>query len=155
TGRILSSSIPVAIGLISYSLYLWHWPLLVLAAYWFVRPLTTAEGLVVVAAAVLLATASWRFVEQPFRRRSVLSPRLLFAGTAAGVLVFAGIAGASIVYRGFPARVPDEVRRLEAFENDVSPKRLACHDGSKFVPPEHACVFGAAVPPTVAVWGDS
>ena len=52
----------------SYSLYLWHWPVLVLAART-LGPLTPLETVVAVAASVLLAASSYRFVEQPFRGR--------------------------------------------------------------------------------------
>lgn len=65
---LLRSRPMVGIGLISYSLYLWHWPLLA-----FYRATWVGEGslqvrLILCAAAVLLAIASYRYVEQPFRR---------------------------------------------------------------------------------------
>lgn len=56
-----------AIGLISYSLYLWHWPLLV-----FLRldhEPETFEKIGLVLASIALAALSWRFVERPFRSR--------------------------------------------------------------------------------------
>ena len=66
-GRVLGSP-PVAFtGLISYSLYLWHWPPLVLAGAYLARPLTVPEGLLVLVATVPVAVASWRWIERPFR----------------------------------------------------------------------------------------
>ena len=67
--RILSSAVPVWIGRISYSLYLWHWPVFTLF-----RRTAGLESvpLVLAALAVSFAAAelSYRFVEQPFRRRA-------------------------------------------------------------------------------------
>jgi peptidoglycan/LPS O-acetylase OafA/YrhL len=56
------------VGLISYSLYLWHWPVAVYTlSYW--NPLTKVVKTIALAAIFILATLSWKFVEQPFRQR--------------------------------------------------------------------------------------
>ena len=56
------------VGGISYSLYLWHWPLIVLTPYATGHPLTALTKPVVLAASLLLAWLSARFVESPVRR---------------------------------------------------------------------------------------
>ncbi|AFK54255.1 acyltransferase family protein [Tistrella mobilis] len=66
----------VFIGLISYSLYLWHWPLLAAARTVLERRPTLSEGIACVVLAGVLAALSWRFVEQP-TRRGVLRPAAL------------------------------------------------------------------------------
>jgi len=66
--RWLSTAPAVGVGLISYSLYLWHWPLLAFGAAIAMRPLHPQEAAVAVALAFLLAWLSYRFVETPFRR---------------------------------------------------------------------------------------
>lgn len=82
SGRILSSKPMVGIGLISYSLYLWHWPLVAFANYWSFSPITREFKLVLVIASFLLAFCSWKFVELPFRRKFVCaSQRAMFAFT--------------------------------------------------------------------------
>ena len=97
--KILSARLIVMIGLISYPLYLWHWPLLVFARLikgWQPRPFTRA---VMVVAAVVLADATYRLIERPIRfgnnkRRSAI--RLLpgLAATAAlGIIAYHGIIG--------------------------------------------------------------
>jgi len=86
--RLLSARPLVFVGLISYSLYLWHWPLLVLSrsAGW------SAYGLPVVPAGIFLVVvlavswASWRWIERPFRTRALAAAGphwTLGAGTAA------------------------------------------------------------------------
>jgi peptidoglycan/LPS O-acetylase OafA/YrhL len=63
----------VLIGLISYSLYLWHWPLIALYSYRMERPLDASEAGAIVLLSMALAYLSWRFVERPFRARHTSS----------------------------------------------------------------------------------
>jgi len=92
-GRLLSSRPAIWIGLISYSLYLVHWPI---AVFW--RYLTMqAPGLLgataITMASIPLAYLSWRYVEQPFRKRtSASSLRVVLTGLAA--LAVIGLIGA-------------------------------------------------------------
>ncbi len=65
--RILGSRVPSYVGDISYSLYLWHWPVIVFWTYWVNRAPTKEECVVLLVAAVVLADLSTRFVETPFR----------------------------------------------------------------------------------------
>ena len=85
----------VAVGLISYSLYLVHWPIIVFTRYALLRDLHGWEIVAAVAASFVLAYLSYRFVETPFRRprRPISRPRL-FTGTAA---VLAGICALGLV----------------------------------------------------------
>lgn len=96
--RLLSTRPFVFVGLVSYSLYLWHWPLIVFARYqgWFTgTPLETAA---ILAASFGLAVACWRFVEVPAKRSRFLAgrARLLWgagaatAGASVALLVLAG-----------------------------------------------------------------
>src|SRR5581483_6270155 len=87
-GRLLSLPAVVFVGLISYSLYLWHWPILVFTKYWSAGEPTVAFRVGVLAACFAAAALSWRLVETPFRRRRVLpQARGLFAFCAAGFAV--------------------------------------------------------------------
>lgn len=73
------------IGLISYSLYLWHWPL---AAYYSnFRSLEGMARIWLLAAAIAIATASWWFVERPFRQKSRRLGRRATLAAAAGTMV--------------------------------------------------------------------
>ncbi len=67
-GRVLSLPPVVFVGLISYSLYLWHWPVIALPKYVLMRSLTPMETTLAVAVSILLAVLSWRYVERPFRQ---------------------------------------------------------------------------------------
>jgi peptidoglycan/LPS O-acetylase OafA/YrhL len=109
----LESRAFVGIGLISYSLYLWHWPILVLARYVLVRELHWHEAVAALAAAGGLAYLSWKFVETPTRRLA-LKPRGWFAMFAAAAAAFCGAAVLLINAGGLPGRFAPEVNQLNA-----------------------------------------
>jgi SGNH domain (fused to AT3 domains) len=71
------------LGDVSYAVYLWHWPLIVLIPYVTRVPLTTVHKLVILLLTFILADASTRFLEQPVR----LSPRLRSGRTGRAVLI--------------------------------------------------------------------
>ena len=95
--RILSAGPVVFVGLISYSLYLWHWPLLAFPRVIEMGPLSIGTRVGAVALSVALAVLSYRFVELPFRRRpaNAATSRTL-AVPAVCVLALALIALANI-----------------------------------------------------------
>lgn len=103
--RLLSMRGLVLVGVISYSLYLWHWPLF---SYWqltFDRPPGVAETCALIAASLLAATLSYRYIEQPFRRRAVI-PRLrrTFIAGFGVMAAFIAAGGGLSASKGLPAR---------------------------------------------------
>lgn len=91
--RVLSWRPLVVVGLMSYSLYLWHWPLLVFARYYYLSALTLGGTLWFMALSVLIAYLAWRFVEQPVRTRALIPRRrnlaILFGATSAALVALA------------------------------------------------------------------
>lgn len=79
------------LGEISYPLYLWHWPLLVLPSTYLSRPLEIYERLIAIAATILFADLTHRFIEEPYRNKKVL-PSLIYKKVAyvTGLSVFMG-----------------------------------------------------------------
>ena len=124
TGRLLSTRPIVFIGLISYSLYLWHWPMLVFTQYWTTGAFALWRRILVLFISAMLAVLSWKFVETPFRKGVILKTRtqiFAFAGAIATVIF---LAGASIdLMQGVPARLPPGVRRYADGKKDT-PFRL-------------------------------
>ena len=94
-GRLLSIKPLVAVGLISYGAYLWHWPLLVFARH---LSLTEPSELTFAILALLtfpLAYLSWRYIEKPFRTKSIFSRKAIFTLSFIGSALFitVGLAG--------------------------------------------------------------
>ena len=110
--RILSSSPFRLTGLISYSLYLWHWPIVVFTKYYYIE-ISAFQKVLIVAASFIVAFLSWKFLEQPGRYgfKSWARPRLFFA-TAASIALIGSIGWSALESGGFPSRVPESIQRL-------------------------------------------
>ncbi len=152
-GRMLGWRPLVGVGLISYSLYLWHWPLIVFTEYATDRPLAGGTQIAIIGASLLAGTLSWRFVERPFRdsRRVPARAIFLFTGTAMGLLC--ALAFGLVTMGGWPTRFAPPVLAQMAGQKDFAPTRKPCHD--TFMRDAAPCVLGAAVPPDTMLWGDS
>lgn len=161
SSRMLSQKPIVFIGLISYSLYLWHWPLLVFSKYynnyhygtkfqnWQLR-----LGLLMLS--VALATASLKWIEAPFRKRLLCSRRsqvFAFAGCATLLLLCFG--GGVYLKQGMPSRLTSQADKFfyskfeVVFHNDVTPQQAAAGQFAE---------LGAQntnQPIKILLWGDS
>ena len=104
------------IGLISYSLYLWHWPILAFARYVAVRPLTHVETFAALAASFVAATLSWRYVERPARRG--LSDRTVWFMSLGGIVALVAAGMLVVLGDGYPGRVAPAVAALNAEEGE-------------------------------------
>nr|WP_269326953.1 acyltransferase family protein [Kineosporia mesophila] len=103
SGRVLSLPLLQFIGARSYSIYLWHWPALVIAPYLLERETTTYEKLLVALAALGLACAGYALVEQPLRHHEQLRAQPGQAGVLAAALTAVTIALA-VLAPALPAR---------------------------------------------------
>lgn len=113
---ILANRLFVAVGLISYSLYLWHQPMFAFARYWFVDEpsVTVMAGLIMLAAC--MACLSWRFVEQPFRCSEAVSARAAVGSLLAGSALIAGIGIYLILQDGRAGRWYQDAAFLERYD---------------------------------------
>ncbi len=109
--RVLALRGLVFLGLISYSLYLWHWPVIVFGQYFLVRPFSLPQALVALAVMLAAAVLSWRYVERPFRNRTLGFGRVALI-VGGGVLVLAAAASVLLAVRGLPGRFPPAAAAL-------------------------------------------
>jgi len=157
-GAVLGARPLVWIGKLSYSLYLWHWPIIVLTRYYLMRELEQGEKIAVVGASVAVAYLSLRWVETPFRTGRVAASRAMLIGSAAiGVMCFMGAGVATYLFNGLPQRFPEQVRQLAQGANDTNPQRRLCDNRpASMIARGGACLIGAPdAPTTFAVLGDS
>jgi hypothetical protein len=121
--RVVLASPPLVwIGLISYPLYLWHWPLLVFFATIKFGWLTLPERELILLGSGLLAWLTYRFVETPFRFGHP-GPRHL-AGLCAAMVLVAAAGGMVVQGRGFDFRMPPEIREMADVRTDSSKWRF-------------------------------
>ncbi len=158
--RILSHRFVVLLGLISYPLYLWHWPLLSFANIFAVTVPSDGVRVAIALSSVLLAWLTHTLVERPVRNR--------WSGKVAGLLIFLMLAigslGAYTFTRdGFGSRFPESIRPYAnyQFNPGEGARPLRCWLDSKqpFTAYAAECVDArpgkAAAGPLIFVWGDS
>ena len=158
---ILSLRWIVWVGLISYSLYLVHWPLLTLTQYWTIIPLSLLQRIALLVLSVGLAWLSWRWIEMPTRTWGRSHPNLRGHVIAAGlitmaVFIFGGRVIASL--QGLPERVPAAALAKLKQRDNVSPLRKKCHSDEVWgaIAPAEACKLGLATTNAhFAIWADS
>jgi len=154
-GKFLANRLFVGIGLISYSLYLWHQPFF---AFLRLKSIGEPEQQLFIAAIALTFVFAWlsyQYVEKPFRRKptSDAQPRFTILQYASMSIVFFIVIGLiGVSKRGFQARFADS-GYVESIK--FSPKRKACHYNKRHEElPEDSCrYFGENV--TWATLGDS
>ncbi len=118
-GRLLSLRPITFIGAISYSLYLWHWPVVVFQKnYAFLSSGLSDRNskILIVVVSIFIAIVSWKFIEEPFRRGPHRPGRrmlLTFAASGTLLAIVLGIAGWAA--QGFPARYSKRELEVAAF----------------------------------------
>ena len=153
--RTLMASRPLVwIGLISYPLYLWHWPLLVFFGIIKFGPLTLPERELILLLSALLAWLTYRLVESPFRFGRPSSLRL--AGLCAGMVLVAAAGGVVVQGRGFDSRLPPEIREMADVSKDIMKWRVneCLIDLRSQMSFADSCVDRDRRP-LIFVWGDS
>ncbi|MEM8753465.1 MAG: acyltransferase family protein, partial [Pseudomonadota bacterium] len=159
TSRLLSLPFLIWFGLISYSLYLWHWPIFAFVRLRLDQTEMPVEYQVpAIAVAVLLGWLSWRFVEAPFRKRADrggrFDRRAIFALSGGSMAAVVVVAGGIWAAGGAPIRFSPAVLAAESASRDVNPDRDRCFDRD---PSVSLCVFptGVEAKPSFLFWGDS
>jgi len=158
--RLLSRPAAVLVGKISYSLYLWHFPLLGFAAYVSIGGASLSMRLTMIALSVILAFASWIYIERPVREgHGIFGQREVVFGLAtAAIALFGGFGVITHFANGFPGRIDEASRQIAAAERDINPDRGSCLqlDAEIDIAKRPPCAFGASgAPIEFALWGDS
>ena len=146
----------VWVGLISYPLYLWHWPLLVFARLAVdAEPSRALRGALIVLS-ILLAWATQRLLEKPIRYN--LHRRRVTAGLAVSIAVVGAVGMALWLDQGVPSRFPLAIQELAK----VYVPSAEWREGTCFLRPEQdASDFAACTSdknsgkPVLLLWGDS
>jgi peptidoglycan/LPS O-acetylase OafA/YrhL len=159
--RLLSWKLFVGIGLISYPLYLWRWPLFSLRSYWpSIGVIPWHETLLLLVLCFVLSYLTWRWVEQPARRLPIRPSKSLIKWVVTTQLALLVIGVSLWTSNGLIWRFsPVAIAYLED-EKDINPLRKKCHrdpylyDASL---PVKECIFGnlSLTHPQFIVWGSS
>ena len=156
TGKLVAIKPLRWFGALSFSLYLWHWPVLV-----FTRHLVLGEPqhwhvVLAVAVAIVLAYMSLKWVEGPVRR-AALGQRSLLAIAALCISATLAVSWLLAERTQHLQALSDRQTQLYAAASDVSPKRRQCHGGQSVrIAYNDRCLFGdTSAQRQTAVWADS
>lgn len=122
--RFLALKPVVFIGLISYSLYLWHWPLIAYANIMEPQHEQWVPGVLLIVA-FFLSVLSYRYVETPFRTiRAPRGKRIAVVGLLVGLLVATGFGQWLRQTEGVRQRNSDFLQQIETFKQDWLDRRV-------------------------------
>ncbi|MEO8002688.1 MAG: acyltransferase family protein [Arenimonas sp.] len=160
---LLSSRLLVGVGLISYSLYLWHWPLIVfLRHHILLRSLSSVEIFGVLLASFIMAIFSWRYIEKPFRgREGFLTRSKIFSAGFASIASVIALGLFLSMNGGLASRFTglDKVamQNEPAREDWAAYKREDCFisDHASWKPSSCKLAAGQANGGRALLWGDS
>jgi peptidoglycan/LPS O-acetylase OafA/YrhL len=150
--RLLSIRPLVFIGLMSYSLYLWHWPLLSFARISADRPITVSMAFAIALLSTGAAYLSYRFIEIPFRKPVSGTPVLLRRYALVCLLL---LAPGALIFKvqGLPSRNA-AAANIDRLSDAVTNEPCIAPYGSSQIDLAAACRPDSAGP-AVLLWGDS
>ena len=155
-GKVFSLTPNVFLGKISYSLYLWHWPVFVYYGLYAGSEATPQTKLLLLPVIIAIAYLSWRFVEMPIRHSKGYPRRHVMYGLATATTA-ACLALIVVVNAGFPGRIPQEVRALgdqKAMMAFTCTEEIPLPGAGK----RERCIIGApwaSASKRAVIWGDS
>lgn len=146
----------VFVGLISYSLYLWHWPILILSRYWRGGYASWTETLAWMGLAFVLAVLSWALVEWPVRRSRLVGVRPLVIGSVMAGAATLSAGAVAYLSNGLPQRFGPDLRvHITASGGFIQDWGRCSKAADGLFAGVETCAIGPDGPPEVIFWGDS
>jgi peptidoglycan/LPS O-acetylase OafA/YrhL len=121
TTKILSTKAFTGIGLISYSLYLWHQPILAFSRIYTKDELTDLNSFFIILLTFFLSFLTWKYIEKPFRNKNFLSTNKIFSISLLMIFVFTSIG----LYFHSSNGVPSRAFTSDVFERSTHELKIA------------------------------
>jgi peptidoglycan/LPS O-acetylase OafA/YrhL len=160
TYKIITSKLIVFIGLISYSLYLWHWPIIVFNNWYFSNSDELYRGMISLLISVAVAILSYRYIETPFRNKQKYSGKLIRKIFMVSVPALIGLCMVALFYGNqFIVDPSGETHKGYTKAIQAEPTRKSCTDNARNMQSFGVCSLTTAkniqTDNSVFIWGDS
>ena len=155
--QLLRNKLFVSLGLISYSLYLWHQPIFAFLKHLKFTEPNFYENFCALLIILLVSTFSWKFIEGPFRNKNLFNKKKIFLYSFT-IIAIASLTGFLGHYNyGFVSRLNDETKMISEGSFDKNPDTFACNFLKSSNNLNSGCLLGSKnkVKPTMALIGDS
>jgi peptidoglycan/LPS O-acetylase OafA/YrhL len=159
SGRLLNSRFAVYIGLISYSLYLWHWPLIVVKNWTVNDAQNTFLDIIIIAISVLLSAFTYKYIERPFRNKALVPDKklIVFAGIS---FLSVGVLSITLYYEDNGFIVDSDGRINSTYQEAIAPppNRGPCFEKVRTTGQFFSCNLSTnntKKNKKIFVWGDS
>ena len=153
--KLLSLKYIVGIGLISYSAYLWHQPLLAFARHSLLIDVSNVILIIFCFASFMMAWLSWYYVEKPFRDKNQTTRKFIFTFSILGIIAFLLIGFFIYLSNGFLNRLSEDEQKIYSYTNFE--REVYYREGVCFLEQDQTadsfndeCFSGKSL-----IWGDS
>ena len=155
--QILRARIIVGLGLISYSLYLWHQPVFSFLKHLLFAKPTYFQSFVALVFIFLISLFSWQYVESPFRNKKKFSKKIIIIFSIVVIVTTALLGLLGHKKMGFTNRLNTETQSISEGAFDKNPRQFACNFLDEKSEIDESCLLGDKknVEPTIALIGDS
>tara|TARA_R110001592_G_scaffold51812_1_gene159200 strand:+ start:3485 stop:5371 length:1887 start_codon:yes stop_codon:yes gene_type:complete len=158
--KILTLPVMRFTGKISYSLYLWHWPIVVFYGYWIIREFEIWEKFAMMAVTFIVSWLSWRYIESPFRltKQAGFKPKQVYGYAFSSTLLIFVVGALVWQQNGMPQRFPNlkietlAQTRTESGENHCF---LNTEQDFSLWKANECLIESTQSKQTVLLWGDS
>jgi hypothetical protein len=156
--RLLSTRPMVFIGKISYSLYLWHWPVLALLAYRYEHAATPQIYAAAFALVFVASYLSWKYIETPFRNKAFISQKAVYILSGFALAATCLVGWHIYKNEGLKSRFDENIIKVDTSSLERNPLRALCHVHGGFTQDKNEkCFIGNIKNPELSaiLWGDS
>lgn len=154
--KILSFKPLVSIGLISYSLYLWHFPIISFTKYAQFQELNFIQTVIIFTISIIISYISWRFFERKFRDKKIIDRRFIFKFAALGSVFLVSIGLLGHFNNGFDERLSKQeqeilrIKNLDQFNQQLRTGTCFLEEEDSIQSFDSSCFSGE-----ILLWGDS
>jgi peptidoglycan/LPS O-acetylase OafA/YrhL len=155
--QILRARIIVGLGLISYSLYLWHQPVFSFLKHLLFTKPTYFQSFVALVLICLISIFSWQYVERPFRNKKKFSKKSIIIFSIVFIIATALLGLLGHKKMGFTNRLSTETRMISEGSFDKNPRQFECKYLDEKSEIDETCLIGDKknAEPSIAIIGDS